>query len=177
MNECVLKYYKIYNDVSDLQYATDGSACFDLRAYFGPQSRQFKMYDENNSEMNHLAYQINPSDSVHTIIKPKCRALIPTGIIFDIPSGYSVRVHIRSSVAVKKGLVLANSEGVVDSDYINELLIPVYNYSNTLVKIEHNERIAQAEIVQSVNSRLMLTIDKPVQKTNRVGGLGSTGIQ
>ena len=174
--EQLLKYYKIYNDVMDLTFATERSACFDIRAYFGPYSEQFKVYDQNNSEMNYMAFQINPSDEKHTVIPPKKRALLPTGIILDIPSGYSVRTHIRSSVSVKKGLILINGEGIIDSDYTNELFIPVFNSSDTAVRVNHNDRIAQAELVACIPTRLICTVDKPVQKTNRVGGIGSTGV-
>jgi dUTP pyrophosphatase len=42
---------------------------------------------------------------------PQERALIPTGLIFDIPEGYSIRIHPRSGMALKYGLILANCRG------------------------------------------------------------------
>ena len=69
--------------------------------------------------------QIRPDRSI--VIYPNERVLIATGIIMDIPVRHSVRLHARSGNAFKKGLTLANSEGIIDNDYVEEIKIIMMN--------------------------------------------------
>lgn len=133
-------------DVSIPKFATQQSACFDISA---------------NGE--------------HTVIA-KHGAAIPTGLILDIPEGYSVRIHARSGLAYKKGINLLNCEGIIDSDYTDELKILLYNTSNIDFVIHHGDRIAQGELVKSLDYMLEECYTPPQQKTDRVGGFGSTGV-
>ena len=110
------------------------------------------------------------------VVNPGERMMISTGIVFDIPVGYSVRVHARSGLALKAGLVMANAEGVIDSDYTEETKILVLNISNIPIRINHGDRIAQAEMVPVLSYDLVSTTEDINQKTSRAGGFGSTGI-
>jgi dUTP pyrophosphatase len=107
---------------------------------------------------------------------PGDRVLVPTGLIFDIPAGHSLRIHPRSGLSYKQGLVLANLEAVIDSDYIEETFIILTNQSDVDQTIYHGDRIAQAELIKSEEYVLWEIFDAPTQKTDRVGGLGSTGV-
>ena len=109
------------------------------------------------------------------MIYPGERALIPTGLILDIPTGYSVRLHVRSSMALKQGIALANSEGVIDSDYVEPTFVMLYNSSTSTVHILNGERICQGELVSMMDYTLDRIYAKPGSKTDRVGGFGSTG--
>ena len=144
----ILKYHKLYDDVHDLNFATGQSACFDIRAYL-------------------------PNGDVR--LSPGQRILIPTGLIFDIPEFWSLRIHIRSGIAIKRGLQLVNSEGIIDADYVEELFVPIINHDSGFSRIVHNERIAQGELVRHPQYILEETPDRPLQKTDRAGGFGSTG--
>jgi dUTP pyrophosphatase len=159
-----LQYYKLYADVEDLKFSTKGSACFDLRAYL-------KDWDIIKARDNEFS---GAKDGVFRI-SPGARALVPTGMVFDIPDGHSVRIHPRSGVSFDRGLSLSNCEGIVDSDYVEEVYISVVNYSNTPLEIAHNERIAQAELVRN-NYYIFKELDeRPEKKSERSGGFGSTG--
>ena len=107
---------------------------------------------------------------------PGDRILVPTGLIFDIPTGYSVRIHPRSGLSYKQGLVLANLEAVIDSDYVQETFVLLYNRSEVDHTINNGDRIAQAEMVKREEYILWEIFDAPTQKTDREGGLGSTGV-
>lgn len=171
-----LKYHKMYDDVIDLSFATQQSACFDLRAYFGTHERLVTVYTPQNIQSKYLAHQIYGDDPYQLVLNPKDRAMIPTGIKLDIPEGYSVKVYSRSGLSLKSGLILVNGVGVIDSDYINQIYILLLNDSDTPVKILHGDRIAQAELV--VKQIYTLGIgEEPIQKTDRVGGFGSTGVK
>lgn len=172
-----LKFYKLKEDVILPEKATKSSACFDVRTYFGSGRRFFKVYDKYNKEQAYMAFQLSDGEAVHTILNPGDRALIPTGLVLDIPEGHSVRVHPRSGTSLKLGLGLTNSEGVIDEDYTKELFISVINFSESQVTINHGERIAQIELVKTLEYSLEETLQEITEKTNRVGGFGSTGKQ
>ena len=103
------------------------------------------------------------------------RMLIPTGLIADIPKGYSVRLHSRSGLAFKQGVYLANCEGIIDSDYVDPIFTMVTSISNVPTRIYHGDRICQGELVKCEQFTLDETDEAPSQKTNRDGGFGSTG--
>jgi dUTP pyrophosphatase len=108
-------------------------------------------------------------------LMPGDRVMVPTGLILDIPDGYSVRVHARSGLSLKQGLILVNSEGVIDSDYVEELFVLLTNVSENAQVIKNGDRIAQAELVKKEEYALWEIFEAPAKKTDRDGGMGSTG--
>lgn len=166
-----LKVYKIHPEVTLPAFSTEQAACFDI-AYQNAGKTHFKGHTKENSEFNRVMGKMGKA-----IIMPGERIQIPTGIILDIPVGYSVRVHARSGLSYRKGLVLANSEGVIDSDYFDELFIMLTNISSNSVSIDNGDRIAQGELVPMLKYNIAATKRPPTKKTNRVGGLGSTGVK
>jgi dUTP pyrophosphatase len=162
------------------KFATDGSACFDICARFHS--------DPKNSDPDWGAYkpviaygpqniktEIYPTHGILDV-PPGWRFLVPTGLVLDIPEGYSVRLHARSGMALKEGFVLSNAEGVIDSDYTDELMVMVSTYSSCLVCIPHGARICQAELVRNQPVDLIKIANPPLNKTQRTGGFGSTGL-
>lgn len=170
----MLKYYKVHPDAQPPVFATPGSACFDLKAYIGPGIFQVRGYCKNNRECNVAIHQ-TPEDR-YVRIESGQRILIPTGLIFDIPPDYSVRIHARSGLALKQGLVMANSQGIIDWDYVEETHIMVMNVSSENLYIHNGERIAQGELVLVHPYSIEPTEVRPNQKTSRNGGFGSTGV-
>lgn len=163
-----LKYFKTSEDVLDPKFGTDASACFDIHAYL-KTGETVTLYTPSNKKISTTV-----ADN-KILVKSGDRILIPTGLIFDIPEDHSVRLHVRSSVALKKGLFLANSEGIIDQDYYHMTYVMLVNSSTNTVYIEDGERIAQAELIPMYRYELTQTKDEPKQKTDRIGGLGSTG--
>ena len=72
---------------------------------------------------------------------------------------------------------MPNGEGIIDSDYYHETFIMLYNASADEVIIKNGERIAQAELIKSDRYSIYENSELPKQKTNRVGGFGSTGVK
>ena len=169
-----LKYYKLHDEVIDPKFATDGSACFDICAYLDKPVTVYRMYN-HKEKRSPETIQWTDIEELQLAIGPAERALIPTGLVFDIPEGYSVRLHPRSSISLKRGLTLTNGEGIIDSDYYHETFIMFTNTSADEVRITHGERIAQGELIKTLDYSLEESIIIPEQKTNRVGGFGSTG--
>ena len=171
-----LKYYKLHNEVLDPHFATDGSACFDIHAYLDKPVTVYRM--ENHKEKRRPeTIQWSDIEELQLSIAPADRVLVPTGLVFDIPEGYSIRLHPRSSISLKRGLTLTNGEGIIDSDYYHETFIMFTNTSADEVRIKHGERIAQGELIKTLDYSLEESIIVPEQKTNRVGGFGSTGTE
>ena len=168
-NEPVLKYYKIHENAKDPIYATKGSACFDLHACLDGIEKYKIRQDTVNREVQ------KPIRNGTLQICNMERVLVPTGLIFDIPEGYSVRLHSRSGLAWKEGLYLTNCEGVIDSDYVDPVFVMMTSISQSPKVINNGDRICQAELVEKVYHSLTSIKEPPVQKTERDGGCGSTG--
>ena len=174
-----LGYFKCRDSAADPKFATLGSACFDIAACLEP-NQSVGAYNANNDKHDLTIKNIWPPKAPSPMpcldIEPMSRVLIPTGLIMDIPRGYSVRIHPRSGMSLKSGIVLANSEGVVDSDYVNEMMIMILNISSKTIRIQNGDRIAQAELCENVICKICESTSPPKRKTDRDGGFGSTGV-
>lgn len=105
------------------------------------------------------------------------RALVPTGIKAYMQSNEVLGIHIRSGLAVKHGLSLANGQGIIDSDYYNNpdneghIFIALVNSGETDFWVEKGMRIAQGIFY----NYLIVDQDGLAGKAPRAGGIGSTG--
>jgi dUTP pyrophosphatase len=185
-----MKIHKLYANTLELKLGSHEAACYDIHAHLrgpvtpedvAPLIREIKWYDGYNQPHTSMPDVVFDSDvPICTFtLNPKCRALIPTGMVMDIPLGFSARLHPRSGLAVKNGVTLINAEGVIDSDYCHEVFVPLHNTTNTPFKITHGDRIAQVEIIEYARHVRYVTYTQATpesQKTNRVGGFGSTGV-
>ena len=107
-------------------------------------------------------------------LRPGKRALIPTGLSFEVPPGFELQVRPRSGWALKEGITLLNTPGTIDSDYRGELKILLVNMGEKEVFIENQDRIAQIVLCPVFTARLQGV--KDLNKTSRgEGGFGSTG--
>jgi dUTP pyrophosphatase len=100
--------------------------------------------------------------------------LIPGNIIVETPPGYMLMIASRSSTPRKKGLMFPHSIGVIDQDYCgeaDEILIQVYNFTDTDVTIKRGEKIAQAIFVRVDQAQLLEVTE--MSEVSR-GGFGST---
>jgi len=169
-----LECYKIYDDALLPTFATKQSACFDLYSYL-PLNTNLISFSIQNEKILIPCCSIRDNKKFITITQG-FRVLVPTGLILNITQGYSVRIHARSGLSLKHGMVLANGEGIIDSDYIDPLFIMITNISMKPYKLFHGERIAQGELVKSLDYSLDVMYDKPIRTdSTRTGGFGSTG--
>src|SRR6476660_5997573 len=127
------------------EYQTDGAAGFDLAA------------------------------SQDVRVEPGAVVLVPTGLIIEVPTGYFLGVCARSSTPLKRGLMVANGVGVVDSDYCgprDEIKIEVVNFTQSPVAIHRGDRLAQGILLPS--PRVEWDEVKELREGSR-GGFGATG--
>lgn len=106
------------------------------------------------------------------VVKPHKVSMAHTGLFIETPKDYSTYLIARSSLH-KKGLMLANSIGVIDSDYRGELLIALFNFTDEEVSVCSGERVAQIMLVPVIHTTLVSVAE--LSETERGdGGFGST---
>ena len=102
-------------------------------------------------------------------------ALIPTGVAIALPSAeYGAFVFPRSGIAIKHGIGLLNSVGVIDSDYRGEIMVGVINQISESYTIEPGERIAQM-VIMPVSTMPVIEVYELDETSRGAGGFGSTG--
>jgi dUTP pyrophosphatase len=117
--------------------------------------------------------------STEEIIIPSFgRALIPTGLSFDIKDGYEIQVRSKSGLAINQGLMCLNSPGTVDNGYTGEVKGILFNTNNYPVTITKGMKIAQAVLCPVVNGKWvnLLQQNQIKEKDRADKGFGSTGI-
>lgn len=108
------------------------------------------------------------------ILQPLERAMVPTGLAFEIPEGHEMQVRARSGLSIKHGITMVNGVGTIDADYRGELNILVINLGQEAFEIEPDMRIAQLLVTKYEKVSWQLTED--LSETARgAGGFGSTG--
>jgi dUTP pyrophosphatase len=126
-------------------YGTSGAAAFDLAA------------------------------SADTVVPPHSIALVPTGLVVRVPEGHFLAILARSSTPLKRGLIVANGMGVIDSDYCgptDEVKIQVLNITDAPVHVATGDRIAQGMVLAA--PRVTFVEATSAGGPSR-GGFGSTG--
>ena len=169
-----LKFYKVKENAQMPVFATKKSACFDLHACLveGDDVQMFHAVATKQLPRRISVFEGKPFVQLNNME----RMLIPTGLIVDIPDGYSIRLHSRSGLAFKQGLYLTNCEGIIDSDYVDPIFAMMTNISNVPVKIFNGDRICQGELIRCERYTLDESDEAPTRKTDRDGGFGSTGV-
>jgi dUTP pyrophosphatase len=106
------------------------------------------------------------------------RALVPTGLRFDIPMGHEIQVRPKSGLALKEGLTVLNTPGTVDQGYTGEIKVILFNTTNNIVEIKEGQKIAQAVVCPVVCGKWLdlIKVDTIKNKDRSDNGFGSTGI-
>lgn len=180
--------FRLHESAVIPSYGTSLSTCFDLGFYPSASDPIVNGYDKFNTKVERYisanGVEIYPGD----------RLLIPTGLVMKINDKrnsiesfadittereelrqFSIRLHARSGMALKRGLVLANAEGIVDVDYQQQIFILLHNISELTQFITVGDRIAQGEVVTNEMVHFIRIANMPSQHSERNGGFGSTG--
>jgi dUTP pyrophosphatase len=140
-----IRIRRLHDSVALPRYESDGAAAFDLAA----------------------------SEDID--VPPGEVRLVPTGLVIEVPPGMFLAIFARSSTPLKRGLMVANGVGVIDSDYCgatDEVKIAVVNFRNVAVQVKAGDRIAQGIILPAPRVSWEETRDEA--RASR-GGFGSTG--
>jgi dUTP pyrophosphatase len=115
--------------------------------------------------------------SAHDLtVAPGQVALVRTGLVIEVPSGYFLGIFARSSTPLKRGLLVANGVGVIDPDYSgpkDEVLIAVLNFTRSDVHVARGDRLAQGIVLPA--PRISWDEVSEIREVTR-GGFGATGV-
>jgi dUTP pyrophosphatase len=109
------------------------------------------------------------------IVAPGRIALVRTGLVIEVPTGHFLGIFARSSTPLKRGLIVANGVGVIDSDYSgpnDEIMIQVLNFTTDLVHVTRGDRLAQGIVLPA--PRVTWQEVTEIRQVTR-GGFGATG--
>lgn len=108
-------------------------------------------------------------------VKPGQRALVPTGLYMQLPSGYECQIRPRSGLALKNGITVLNSPGTVDADYRGEICVILANLGSEDFTINDGDRVCQMVIKEYTKVEWEPTTR--LDRTEREdGAFGHTGI-
>ncbi len=108
-------------------------------------------------------------------LKKGDKAIIPTGIAIGLDDPhYAAFIYARSGLAIKHGIGLLNSVGVIDSDYRGEICVGVIKQTDPEYTIEPFERIAQM-VIEPVELPEIIEVNDLDDTDRGSGGFGSTG--
>lgn len=188
----LLVYYKVAETVRDPVVKTAGSACFDipislrdgfdLKVWFWKNTDGGTIQEEIVKLTNGKSFpkRMSNSHSAKNIaegltIHKGATFLVPTGLIFVIPDGYHVQIHLRSSTGLKKHLAIPSHIGIIDADYRDEVHVPLHCISETATKVFDGDMLAQAMLVKNTDFEMKSCPVRPERLDSRNGGFGSTG--
>jgi dUTP pyrophosphatase len=112
--------------------------------------------------------------SADVSVAPGEIALIPTGLVIGVPAGHFLGIFARSSTPLRRGLMVANGVGVLDSDYCgpnDELKIQLFNLTDRPISVKAGDRLAQGILLESPRVEF---VEGETSGSSR-GGFGSTG--
>ena len=116
----------------------------------------------------------NPDDAP-IVLTPLARALVPTGIVLQLPEGHEGQVRPRSGLAFRHGVTVLNAPGTIDADYRGEVQVLLVNLGGEAFTVTRGMRIAQ--LVIAPVTPVSLAEDRELDTTERAaGGFGSTGL-
>jgi dUTP pyrophosphatase len=107
------------------------------------------------------------------VLKPGERKLIPTGFCIELPHGFVGEITPRSGLALRHGISIVNTPGILDSDYRDEVGLIMINLGSEDFVIKRNDRVAQMNI-KKVERAEFEEVPK-LSSSERKGGFGSTG--
>jgi len=186
-------------------YAYDGDACMDLSiaGIYDPESsniiiandetsfiirhdelssfvkKLLKEWDFSLEQEKKLINSIEKKDTgfcEFVVILPGETIVFDTGLIFDIPNGYEMKIYPRSSLGIKKNLELANTVGVIDSTFRDSVRIALRNKSNLPVVINRGERVVQMQLQKVLKIDIEEVSNINTDTTRGTKGTGSSGV-
>lgn len=139
---------------------------FPKRAHSTDAGYDLKAFIPEPNENGNFAVTIAPGDT----------KLIKTGFKWAIPDGYVGKVCSRSGLALKYGVIVLNSPGIVDSSYRGDVGVVLHNVGKNPVIISHGDKIAQMVVQKHADDLVIHSVFDLVDNTVRgKNGFGSTG--
>ena len=116
----------------------------------------------------------NPADAP-IVLQPMQRTLVPTGLVFQLQTGFEAQVRPRSGLAFKHGVTVLNAPGTIDADYRGEVQVLLVNLGSEPFTIVRGMRIAQM-VIAPVTVVEPIEVERVDETGRAAGGFGSTGL-
>jgi len=113
-------------------------------------------------------------DEAPLTLAPLQRALVPTGLVFELPAGFEAQVRPRSGLALKHGVTVLNGPGTIDADYRGEVKVLLINLGDAIFDVARGDRIAQV-VIAPVSAVQIIAVSSTTDTERGQGGFGSTG--
>lgn len=120
-------------------------------------------------------YDLRAAVEQPVTLAPGGRALVPTGLVVEIPAGWEGQVRPRSGLAVGSGVTVLNAPGTIDSDYRGEVRVALVNLGETPFTVERGDRIAQL-VFARVGGATWEETGELEETARGGGGFGSSGV-
>lgn len=159
-----LKVKRLHPDAEIPKYATEGAACFDLRAV---HINGYTLAEHETLKKAQVFRDLAEVEPGHT-------HTFNTGLAFEIPPGFVLKVYSRSGHGFKSSVRLVNGTGIIDADYRGELMVCLRNDGALPFRVCHGDRIAQAMLVPIPQVEL-IEVEELTETARGKGGFGSTG--
>ena len=162
----IVEVLRMHDDVILPEYQTEGSSGMDIRAYFKSVT--------DLKQLNQDTHPIEVTVNGAIMLPSGSRVIIPSGLKISMPIGMEAQVRSRSGLSLKKGLVVSQGIGTIDSDYRGEIGICITNIGKSKQYILKGERICQL-VFAKVEKIQLAEIDQLSSTERGEGGFGSTG--
>ena len=120
------------------------------------------------------AFDLHAAVKEPVLVAPGEIKLIPTGFQMEFPDGFVAQLSPRSGLALKKGISIVNTPGLVDSDYRGEGGLIIINHGKEDFIVGRNDRVAQMAI-KKVERAHIIEVESLSTTQRDIGGYGSTG--
>jgi dUTP pyrophosphatase len=187
---------KLFDEIKNFDPTGDNQALDSLQEDLGFNINDFQDFIENGLTKKIISYKkLNekskeptyayPTDSgfdfystEEIVLPPFGRALVPTGLCFDLPVGYEMQVRTKSGLAINQGLMVLNSPGTIDRGYQGEIKVIVFNTNNHELIIPKGMKVGQGVVCPVLTGEDVLfdQVNEFEPKERGDNGFGSTGI-
>lgn len=152
-----------------------GGASVEVRVVVLPHGRDLPLpaYQTSGAAGMDLVAAV-PADKPVRLKKGQ-RALIETGLVFELPPGMEAQVRPRSGLALKHGVTVLNTPGTIDCDYRGEVKVILVNLGEKAFVVQRGERIAQM-VIAPVTRAALQEVSTTRATSRGAGGFGSTGV-
>ena len=162
-----IKFLKIDNEAILPKYAHNGDACMDIHVLVNEHNKPFVFTETGEKDEVQMVFN-------SVMLCPQQTICFHTGLKCSTEQGWGMKMYVRSSTGIKRGLKLANDTAIIDTaTYRGELIIALHNQTDTVQEVKHLDKLVQAEIFKIEDVEIE-EVDKLNDTERGEGGIGST---
>ena len=162
-----IKFLKIDNEAVLPKYAHNGDACMDIHVLVNEHNKPFVFTETGEKDEVQMVFN-------SVMLCPQQTICFHTGLKCSTEQGWGMKMYVRSSTGIKRGLKLANDTAIIDTaTYRGELIIALHNQTDTVQEVKHLDKLVQAEIFKIEDVEIE-EVDELNDTERGEGGIGST---